>query len=121
MTAKLFDFYYPQGEPRAHWHHGKLTKSEAEEVLRSSDDTNCFLIRKEHGEELILSLLYEGQVYHMSIEYNPGQGFSLQGSNETNFYTLSELVMNYYTCGIGENPRMTLGNACKKVNLTWQH
>ena len=94
------------------WYHGELTRDQAEETLRASG-SNCFLIRESKGN-LVLSLIYHGDIHHTVIKRGPG-GYSL--SSVKNFSDLNELVSYCHNNPIitesGET--LTLGAACRKA------
>ena len=96
------------------WCHGELTRTEAEKRLKNGDEC-CFLLRKSKGS-FILSLKNERNIYHVLLESSCG--YRLQGHDDDSFSTLRELVMHYITYGIGDNPRIILGNVCSKGKKT---
>ena len=100
------------------WYHGKLTRLQAENALRESQDSNCFLIRVSRAKakrSLILSLIHHGEVYHTTIEYGPGW-YRLQGEPpEKSFSKLDDLVSHYRSKVLHIDPKTTLGVACKKT------
>ena len=93
------------------WYHGELTRVQAEKALRESQYSNCFLIRESRVKakrSLILSLIHHENIYHIPIEYGPGQ-YRLQGKPPgKTFSKLDDLVSHYRGKTI---PAM----ACKKT------
>lgn len=106
---------YAKGSLLNYWYHGQLTRVEAEHTLTVSG-RNCFLIRESRGV-LILSLVHRRQLYHIKIEYGPGW-YKLQGSSHKCFQELQDLVNCYHKTPISDNPKISLGIACEKTNVT---
>ena len=98
------------------WYHGELTRIQAEKALRESQDSNCFLIRESRVRgSLILSLIHHGDIYHITIEYGPGQ-YRLEGEPpEKRFSKLDDLVSHYRSKALHIDSKITLGVTCKKT------
>ena len=96
------------------WYHGELSEIEAEKALRDCQDSNCFLIR-ESEVSLILSLIHHEEVYHTTIEHEPGQ-YRLEGEPpEKTFTKLDYLVSHYRSKALHIEPKTILGVACEKT------
>ena len=97
------------------WHHGELTRDEAEQALKTSG-CDCFLIRHCHGH-LILSLIRNRNTTHIPIKYGPGW-YKLEGTLQA-FSELQELICHFHNSPIDTNFDV-LGMACKKRETSRQ-
>ena len=95
------------------WYHGELTREEAEEALKASD-SDCFLIRHCQGI-LVLSLIHDGEIHHITIKYGPGWYELENGSAQYSFPELEDLVTYYWSYPISPDNAFTLGEACEKT------
>ena len=94
------------------WHHGELSKVEAEQALKASM-CDCFLVRVSEGA-LILSLIHRGQLHHLNIKKYKSGWYDLEsGTAQYSFSKLEELV-THYTCNNLGNLRIKLGAVCEK-------
>ena len=88
------------------------SRAEAEQALAASGHES-FLVRVSKGA-LVLSTTQDGVSYHIKITHSPS-GYRLQGMSREDFGELEGLVDCYRSNPITDNPRITLGKACKKI------
>ena len=93
------------------WYHGVLTRDEAEQALKASGG-DCFLIRHCQGV-LVLSLIHDGELHHININYGPGWYELENGSAQYHFTELKDLVKHYRSYPIRDFT--LLGQVCGKA------
>ena len=94
------------------WHHGELSKVEAEEALTASK-CDCFLVRVCKGA-LTLSLIHHGQLHHLRVKHHRRGWYELESDiARYSFADLKELVAHYRCNNLG-SPKIKLGAACVK-------
>ncbi len=104
---------YAKGSPSysgQDWYHGELSQVEAERALTASGHGSSFLVRVGSEQDLILSLIHNGRVHHIKIQYTT-EGYSLHGSPKQTFQDLQELIA-FYRKQEMRSLELRLGVAC---------
>lgn len=87
----------PNSLEKYNWYHGRISRNEAEYLLKSGINGSYLLRESESipGQHSI-SLRYEGRVYHYRINNDAGQG-TFYITQEAQFHSLPELVQHHST------------------------
>ncbi|XP_035791172.1 tyrosine-protein kinase Shark-like isoform X2 [Anopheles albimanus] len=78
------------------WFHGKITREEAEDLLRREGSEGVFLVRESSSSDgdFVLSVLFKGEVIHYAIRHHGDDAFySIQ--DNTPIHGLDSLIEHY--------------------------
>ncbi|XP_034107520.1 tyrosine-protein kinase Shark [Drosophila albomicans] len=81
------------------WFHGRLTREDADELLKQSCDDGTFLVRESStaAGDFVLSLLYQGEVCHYQIRrHGEDAFFSIDDKGQTKILHGLETLVDYY-------------------------
>ncbi|KAH8384584.1 hypothetical protein KR093_001801 [Drosophila rubida] len=81
------------------WFHGRLTREDADELLKQGCDDGTFLVRESSTAtgDFVLSLLYQGEVCHYQIRrHGEDAFFSIEDKGQTKILHGLETLVDYY-------------------------